>query len=145
MIDRIFFRQSIILAMANMKARYRDTIAGFIWVVLNPLIMFGAQSVAFKKFLRLDVPNYYLFLLGGLLPWIFLVNSLQMCTPVFEEKGPLLKSFKIQPLVVLSAQLFDNFVNFLFAFFILLSLTVISLAFVTFLAISFIDGKLNIF
>lgn len=107
------------LARANLKSRYRDTWAGFLWVILNPIIMFGVQSFVFKKILRLDVQNYYLFLMSGLLPWIFLVQSAEMSTSIFVVNGTLLKSFKMDPRILILAQLVDNFVNFLSVFVIL--------------------------
>ncbi len=116
----IFLSQVRALAMANMKSRYRKTIAGFLWVVLNPLIMFGVQSLVFQRVLKIDVPNFSLFLLTGLIPWIFIVQSLDMCTPLFVNSGRTLKAFQIHPLVYLLAQLVDNTINFLGAFLLVL-------------------------
>jgi ABC-type polysaccharide/polyol phosphate export permease len=101
------------LTLASVKARYRRTFAGFIWVLLNPLLQFGVQSLVFKQFLKLQIPNYYLFLLGGLLPWIFITSTLQMGTPIFVTQSHLLKSFKISPMVIIASQILDNFINFM--------------------------------
>ena len=78
---KIFIRQLISLTFANMKARYRKTLAGFIWVILNPIILYSVQSIVFRKILKIDVPDYSLFLMGGLLPWIFITNTLEMSIP----------------------------------------------------------------
>ncbi len=75
----------------------------------------------FRKFLRLDTPNYHLFLLGGLLPWIFITSTIGMGTPVFVSNSHLLRSFKINPMIILFAQILDNFVNFLASVFIILT------------------------
>lgn len=104
-----------------MKARYRKTFAGFIWVLMNPIIMFGAQSIAFRKFLKLDIQNYHLFLTSNLIPWIFLISNLQMCTSIFEEKRGVLRSYQVNPVVFLLAQIFDNFFNFICTFILLLT------------------------
>ncbi len=101
------------LTLASVKSRYRRTFAGFVWVLANPILQFGVQSLVFKEFLRLNIPNYYLFLLGGLLPWIFIVSTLSMGTPVFVTNSHLLRSFKISPLVILCSQIMDNFINFM--------------------------------
>lgn len=114
------WRQIKVLVRANLKSRYRKTIAGFFWVVFNPIIIFGVQSQVFSKFLRLDVPNYYLFLLSGLLPWIFILQTLEMCTSIFVANGQLLKSFPAHPIVYLMAQILDNAINFAAAFVLLL-------------------------
>lgn len=68
----------------------------------------------------MDMPDYFLFLLGGLLPWIFLTSTVQMGTPVFVAQAHLLRSFKINPWVVLGAQVMDSFFNFLVTFLLVL-------------------------
>ncbi len=118
--SKVILNQIFQLAKANLKSRYRKTFAGFLWVMMNPIILYGVQSQVFSKFLKLNVPNYYVFLLTGLLPWIFIVQSMEMCTPIFQSSGSLLKAFPAHPLVYLMAQLVDNMVNFLAAFILIL-------------------------
>lgn len=108
------------MTLASLKARYRKTWAGFIWVILNPLLMFGVQSLVFKRFLNLQVEEYYLFLLGGLLPWIFFSQTVQMATPIYVTQSQVLKSFKINPMVILSSQVLDGFINFIATFVLIL-------------------------
>lgn len=115
-----FWVQTKELTLASIKSRYRKTWAGFLWVILNPLFLFGVQSLVFRKFLKIDVPNYFLFLLGGLLPWIFITSTIQMGTPVFITQAQLLRSFKINPWVILSSQVLDSFINFLASFILIM-------------------------
>jgi lipopolysaccharide transport system permease protein len=117
---RVFWTQARALTAANLKSRYRNTFAGFFWVILSPLITFGTQSFVFHTILRLQVPNYHIFLLSGLLPWIFIQQSVEMCTSLYTTSSRLLKSLPVHPLVYLAAQLLDNLVNFLAVFFVLL-------------------------
>jgi lipopolysaccharide transport system permease protein len=115
-----YWTQVRALTVASLKSRYRKTWAGFLWVIMSPVLLFGVQSLVFKQFLRLSVPNYFLFLLGGLLPWIFVTSTVQMGTPIFVSQGQLFRSFKINHWVVLGAQVMDSFVNFLASFFIIM-------------------------
>lgn len=108
----LYWNQVRDLTLASIRARYRRTFAGFIWVLLNPLLQFGVQSLVFKKFLRLEIPDYHLFLLTGLLPWIFISSTILMGTPAFVSSSHLLKSFKINPLIIMSSKILDNFINF---------------------------------
>ncbi|MFI5360463.1 MAG: ABC transporter permease [Elusimicrobiota bacterium] len=119
--SRIFWRQVAALTLANLKSRYRKTLAGFAWVVLNPILMYTVQCYVFRYILRISLPHYGLFLLSGLLPWIFILQSLEMCTPVLVNSGRLLKSFPTNPLVYVFAQLLDNLINFSAAFLIVLA------------------------
>jgi lipopolysaccharide transport system permease protein len=115
-----FWKQSQALTVANLKARYRKTWAGFLWVVLNPLISFGVQAVAFQQFLKIDIQHYLLFLVSGLLPWLFIAQTLEMSATVFVNAGHLIKSISVSPLIFLLAQILDNALNFLAAFALLL-------------------------
>lgn len=117
---KIFLTQVRVLTIANLKSRYRKTFAGFLWVVLNPLLMYAVQCEIFKTFLNLKVPNYYLFFASGLLPWIFVAQTLEMGTPTILWNGQLLKAHSMSPLVFLMSQITDNFINFIMAFFIVL-------------------------
>ena len=117
---KLTLRQIFAMTKSNMMSRYRKTFAGFIWVVMNPIIMYAVQSFVFRKLLKIAVPNYALFLLSGLLPWIFITMTIDMVTPVLDLSSDLLKSFRINPIVLVLSQALDNFFNFLFAFFIVL-------------------------
>ncbi|MFP5490937.1 MAG: ABC transporter permease [Bacteriovoracia bacterium] len=113
------WQQIKVLTFANMKARYRKTFIGFVWVVLNPILMFSVQALVFKKFLQIDHPDYYLFLLGGLLPWIFINSAWETCTTTIANSSQVIKSFQISPFVILASALLDCFVNFAAAFLIM--------------------------
>jgi lipopolysaccharide transport system permease protein len=117
---KIILRQIDVMARANMRSRYRKTFAGFIWVIINPMILFAAQSIIFKYFLKLNIEHYFSFMLGGLIPWTFLSSTVLMGTPILQQCRELLKAFNINPFVLVSAQVFDNAVNFLFTYIILL-------------------------
>lgn len=108
------------LTLSQMKARYRRTFAGFIWVLMSPIIMFSAQALVFRHILNIAVPNYWIFLLGGLLPWIFIITSLEMGIPVLTSSRQLLIAFKVDPAILMGASILDNWLNFLAAFLVIL-------------------------
>lgn len=115
-----FWKQVHAVTLANLKSRYRKTFAGFIWVLLSPMITFGVQGLVFSYFLKINVDSYLLFLVSGLIPWIFISQTLEMSTPVFVVSGDLMKSFSVSPLVYLSAQVLDNLINFIAGFILVL-------------------------
>ncbi|MCO4754826.1 MAG: ABC transporter permease, partial [Bacteriovoracaceae bacterium] len=104
------------LTWADMKGRYRNTFAGFLWVMFNPLIMFGVHSLVFKHILKLDIDRYFVFLLAGLLPWIFITSTIQTTANTFLTMRDVLMSFQINPLILLFSKLLDNFINFIIPF-----------------------------
>jgi len=108
----IYANQVVELTRASIKTRYRGAFAGLIWVILNPLMTFGVQSYAFHLVLKIDLERYYLFLLSGILPWIFICQCIEMGTSIFVQHAQLLKSYPIHPLTLLLSMIADNAINF---------------------------------
>lgn len=106
-------RQSWVLTRANLKSRYRSTTAGMLWVLLAPAILYSAQSFAFHFILKIQVQNYPVFLLSSLLPWIFVSSTAEMSVGTYVNNGRFIKSYRIEPLALVLAQIFDNFINYL--------------------------------
>jgi ABC-type polysaccharide/polyol phosphate export permease len=70
------FRQLVSLLVAReLKVRYKRSILGVLWTMMNPLLLMVVYAVVFSTILRAAVPNYTIFLLAGLLPWIFFSNA----------------------------------------------------------------------
>lgn len=69
------------LTLRELRSKYKRSILGWAWSLLNPLATMVIFTVVFRFFLRIQPPtgepsgltNFALFLLGGLLPWNFLV------------------------------------------------------------------------
>jgi ABC-type polysaccharide/polyol phosphate export permease len=105
-------RQSWVLTKANLKSRYRSTTAGMLWVLMAPAILYSAQSFAFHYILKIQVQNYPVFLLASLLPWIFISSTAEMSVGIYVNNGRFIKSYRIEPLALVLAQIFDNFINY---------------------------------
>lgn len=57
------------LVIKDLKVKYRNSFLGFLWSLLNPLMMIVVYSVALKYILRVQIENFPLFLVVGILPW----------------------------------------------------------------------------
>jgi ABC-type polysaccharide/polyol phosphate export permease len=58
-------------ALKDFKIRYTNSVLGYAWCVLNPLVFAVIYYVVFSIFVRFDVPNYPGFLLIGIVLWNF--------------------------------------------------------------------------
>ena len=66
------------LAWRDVKVRYKQTLLGVSWVVLQPLMLMGVFTVFFSRMAGMSsggIP-YPLFALSGLLPWLFFAASM---------------------------------------------------------------------
>lgn len=78
------------LAIRDLKLRYERSALGFLWTLLNPLVMIGIYTFVFSSVLRMGVQNFPLFLVPVLLPWNFLVKCISSVAPVISQSGYLI-------------------------------------------------------
>src|SRR5215510_3823471 len=64
------------LVLRDLKLRYRRSVLGLLWTLLNPLAQLLVLNLVFRLVLPLNIPNYSLFLFTGLLSWNWLQASL---------------------------------------------------------------------
>ena len=101
------------LVARDLKARYRGSILGLLWTLLNPLLHMGIYALVFSVYLQVQTELYVVFLLCGLLPWIWLSSSLLIGATAIIEGGSLLKKVFFPPQLLPVATVTANFVNFL--------------------------------
>ncbi|MBI5594107.1 MAG: ABC transporter permease [Deltaproteobacteria bacterium] len=79
------------LTRTYLLIKYRGSLLGFLWSLLNPLLMIAILSLAMRRIMNIEVENYPFFLLVGLLPWNFFVTSVQSSTACVISNGGLLQ------------------------------------------------------
>ncbi|MBC7713604.1 MAG: ABC transporter permease [Rhizobacter sp.] len=114
------FRLIVVLTIANLQSRYRNTFYGFLWVLMNPILTYAVQVFAFTTIFQVRFPNYAVYLLAGLFPWMFIVQSVDMCTGIFVNSGSIIKNIPMPPLLLVYVQVLDNFINFFCAFLLII-------------------------
>ena len=63
------------LVRRDVVTRYKRSFFGVLWALLEPLGMMVVLATVFSIIIRIDVPDYPLFLLVGLLPWEFFSST----------------------------------------------------------------------
>jgi len=66
------------LAWGDFKQRYKNSILGYFWSLLEPLLMLVVLYVVFSNLMRIQVEYYQLFLLLGIIIWNFLSRATSM-------------------------------------------------------------------
>ena len=128
-----YLNQITALTYYNMRSRYRKTLAGLIWVIASPIITFIVQAVVFKYILKMDIHNYPTFLLVGLLPWFFISQTVTTLANSIVSMRELFLGVKVNPLIFISSQVLDNFINYMIATIVLIfSLLMMNLMTLTF-------------
>ena len=79
------------LVLRDLKLKYRGSVLGIVWSLLNPLLTLAVYSFAFHTVLRVQMENYAFFLLVSLLPWQFFSNSLLASTGSIVHNAHLIR------------------------------------------------------
>lgn len=109
----------------EIKARYKHTVFGFLWLILNPILQMVIIGFIFSFFIRLPVENYYLFLFSGLLPWQFFSLSLTKATPSFVYERYLLQKSNFPREVIPLSIIFSNFLHFIISIILLVGFLIL--------------------
>lgn len=64
------------LVKKTLRSRYKASFLGFLWTFVNPLLQLAVYATIFPFILRVQIPNYAMFLFVALLPWTSFVTSL---------------------------------------------------------------------
>jgi lipopolysaccharide transport system permease protein len=101
------------LALKELKIRYKRSVLGFMWALLNPALLMLVLTVVFSTIMRFNIPNYAIFLLSVLLPWTFFSQSLSYSVEAIVGNGDLIKKVAVPKLVFPMAALVSNIINLL--------------------------------
>jgi len=101
------------LALKELRVRYKRSVLGFLWALLNPALLMVVLTLVFGTIMRFSIDHYAVFLLSTLLPWTFFSQSLAYSVESIVGNGDLLKKVRIAQLVFPVAAVISNIINFL--------------------------------
>jgi len=101
------------LALKELKLRYKRSVLGFLWALLNPALMMVVLTIVFSTILRFGVHHYAIFLLSVLLPWTFFSQSISYGVECIVSNGELIKKVAVPKVVFPVAAVVSNTVNLL--------------------------------
>ncbi|WMJ72085.1 ABC transporter permease [Cytophagaceae bacterium ABcell3] len=113
---------AFVLAIKNVKIRYKNSLLGYFWSLLTPLIYLGIFVTIFKSRFP-EIENYPLYALTGLIFWNFFnTTSNQILTSIISSAG-VLKSINVPTLIFPISALVSSVINLalsLIPFFVLM-------------------------
>jgi lipopolysaccharide transport system permease protein len=115
------------LAWRDLKVRYRQTVLGAAWAIIQPLFTMGVFSLFFGRLgglsqkIESGIP-YPLFALCGLVPWTFFAQGLTGAADSLVGSAHLITKVYFPRLVVPLARVITGLLDFAIAFLVLLGL-----------------------
>ncbi|MBW7984566.1 ABC transporter permease [Enterobacillus tribolii] len=64
-----------VITEKDLKVRYKSSFLGYLWSIANPLLFAMIYYFIFKLVMRVQIPNYTVFLITGLFPWQWFASS----------------------------------------------------------------------
>ena len=110
------------LVVRDLKARYKSSVLGILWSILNPLFLMLVFTIVFSVLANNQIRQYPVFVLVGLIPWNFFSGALTSGTISITGNSALVKKVYFPRELLPTSALLSNLVNFLFAFAVLIIL-----------------------
>ncbi|MBN2208427.1 MAG: ABC transporter permease [Candidatus Coatesbacteria bacterium] len=107
-LKELYTRREVLLniVMRDLEVKYKGSLLGIFWSLLNPLMMLLIYTVVFRYVIGMDVRNFPIFFMCGFLPWVFLANSVTMAAPCIVNNPNLVrKVYMPRAIIPLSAML----------------------------------------
>jgi len=108
------------LIVTELKLRYRNSILGFLWTILNPLFYLLILAVVFSKIMRFQIENYTIFLFSGLASWMMIQQTVITATASIVNNQSIIRKVYIPkllfPLSNVMARFIDHFILIIILF-----------------------------
>jgi lipopolysaccharide transport system permease protein len=115
----LFRRRELLwlVTQREIKVRYKQSVLGTLWAILQPLSLMLVMTVFFSWFARMPSDNipYPLFVYSALLPWIFFSASLSFAVPSLITNAHIITKIYFPREIVPLASVLAAFLDFLIA------------------------------
>jgi lipopolysaccharide transport system permease protein len=111
----------------DVKVRYKQTVIGIAWVVLQPLMTMGVFTLFFGRLAKLpsDGLPYPVFYFSALVPWTYFSTALQSCTSVVVDNQRVITKVYFPRLILPFSAVVSGLVDFAIGFVVLFVVTTI--------------------
>ena len=104
------------LVAKDLKVRYKNSVLGFVWSLLNPLLMTFVFTIVFTQLLGQTIDHFPVFVMTGLLAWNWTSASVNAGTKSIIENAPLINKVYFPRILLPASVVFANMAHYLLAF-----------------------------
>ena len=104
------------LVARDIKIKYRRSVLGVLWTLLNPLFMMIVLSVVFSNLFKFDIENFPLYLLSGQVIFNFFNDTTTSAMGAIISNGSLIKKIYVPKYLFVLSRVFSSFINLMASF-----------------------------
>lgn len=101
------------LVARDIKIKYRRSVLGVLWTLLNPLLMMIVLSVVFSNIFKFDIENFPLYLLSGQIVFNFFNESTTSAMSSIIVNASLIKKIYVPKYLFVISRIISSFINLL--------------------------------
>lgn len=114
------------LVIRDIKLKYRRSVLGYVWSILNPLLVMTVLAVVFSAMFRRNIENYPVYLLIGRTAYDFLTSSTNQAMRSVTGNAALMKKTYIPKYIFTLAKVTSGLIDFVFSLGALLIVMVVT-------------------
>ncbi|WGE67135.1 ABC transporter permease [Actinobacillus equuli subsp. haemolyticus] len=116
-IERFFAFDELLkqLVVRDVKLKYRRSYLGYLWSILNPLMLMMVLVVVFSNLFRFDIPNFPLYLISGQVIFSFMTEATNNAVWSVTGNASLLKKTYVPKYIFTMSKVGSSLVNLLFS------------------------------
>ncbi len=103
------------LVLRDIKVKYKRSVLGFAWSILNPLLMMIVMSVVFSTIFRSDIKNFPMYLITGQVIFSFFSEATNSAMMSIIGNGGLIKKVYIPKYIFPLSKVMFSFSNMIFS------------------------------
>lgn len=103
------------LVKQDITGRYKGSFLGFLWTLLNPLLMLCVYSVVFQFVFRSNIEHYSIYLFICLMPWNAFANTIAVGTTCVSNNASILKKVYFPREILPLAVVISNTIQYFFS------------------------------
>ncbi len=116
------------LVARDIKIKYRRSVLGVLWTILNPLFMMVILSIVFSNIFKFDIENFPLYILSGQVIFNFYNDATTSSMTSILGAASLIKKVYIPKYLFVLSRIVSSFINLMASFSALLVMMVVTRA-----------------
>lgn len=115
-VDLIRYRELLRnLVSRDLKVRYKRSVLGLVWTMLNPLLMMVVFTIVFSSLFRFAVEHFAIYFLSAYLPWHFFAQTTMISMSILLANSSLVKRIYVPRSIFVIATVLSGLLNLLVA------------------------------